>query len=49
MHTGLVRRVLSFSWQRWFVLALVLLAISLSVQYAIKTGHSKTNRSAILR
>jgi alpha-1,2-mannosyltransferase len=49
MHTGLVRRTLSLSWQRWFVVGLVLLALALSVQYCIKTGASKSNRSAILR
>ncbi|HLN29443.1 MAG TPA: glycosyltransferase family 87 protein [Gemmataceae bacterium] len=49
MDKGLVRLIPSFSWQRWFVLGLILLVLALSVQYCIKAGNSKGNRSAILR
>jgi len=49
MDKGIVRLIPSFSWQRWFVLGLILLVVGLSVQYCIKAGNSKGNRSAILR
>jgi alpha-1,2-mannosyltransferase len=49
MHTGLVRRTISWPWQRWFAAGLVVLALGLSIQYCVKAGSSKSNRSAILR
>lgn len=49
MHTATARPAFFFSWQRWFVIGLVLLALVLSIQYSVKAGSSKSNRSAILR
>jgi hypothetical protein len=50
MHTSAVMW-LSSARQRWFVLALLLLFLAVSVQYCVKVaGHSeRANRSAILR
>ena len=49
MHTGLLRRTIYGSWPRWFAAGLILLALVLSIQYCVKAGSGKSNRSAILR
>jgi hypothetical protein len=51
MHTALVERIFSRSWQRRFVFGLGLLVAALSIQYGLKVRGNGVhpNRSAILR
>jgi hypothetical protein len=51
MPRPLDERLPSFSWQRWFVLSLLVLFVALSIQYSIKASGSggRSGRSAILR
>ncbi len=51
MLTGVADRLLAGGRQRWFVIALLLFFVALSIQYSIKAGGhgSRTNRSAFLR
>jgi hypothetical protein len=51
MDRALFQRLFSLARQRWFVIALVLVLVGISLQYGIKaTGNSeRSNRSAFLR
>jgi hypothetical protein len=46
MSTGTVRHILSWSWQRWFVLGLLLFFAAVSIAYSAKVVRDK---SAIVR
>ncbi len=46
MHIGFQERAFSTSWQRWFLLALLLLFVALSIDYGFKV---KRNGSAFVR
>jgi hypothetical protein len=49
MSTATIRHVLSGSWQRWFVLVLLLFFAALSIKYTIKVLDPHSPRSAIDR